>query len=100
MKQKALRAAFPKTMPVLMGYLFLGLAFGVLLREKGFGWYWAHLKSVTIYSGSLQFFATELVALAFQPVTAFFMGLLINARYAFYGLSFGQANLYDFWPDG
>ncbi len=87
MKQKALRAAFPKTMPVLMGYLFLGLAFGVLLREKGFGWYWALLMSVTIYSGSLQFFATELVALAFQPVTAFFMGLLINARYAFYGLS-------------
>ena len=37
MKKKAMRAAFPKTMPVLMGYLFLGLAFGVLLREKGYG---------------------------------------------------------------
>lgn len=87
MKKKALRSAFPKTMPVLMGYLFLGLAFGVLLREKGFGWGWTLLMSVTIFSGSLQFFATELVVAAFQPVTAFFMGLLINARYAFYGLS-------------
>lgn len=74
-------------MPVLMGYLFLGLAFGVLLQEKGYAWYWALLMSLTIYSGSLQFFATELVAAAFQPVTAFFMALLINARYAFYGLS-------------
>lgn len=87
MKKKAMIAAFPKTMPVLMGYLFLGLAFGILLREKGYAWYWAVFMSVTIYSGSLQFFATELVTLAFQPVTAFFMGLLINARYAFYGLS-------------
>ncbi|MBE7042502.1 MAG: branched-chain amino acid ABC transporter permease [Ruminococcaceae bacterium] len=87
MKKKALKAAFPKTMPVLMGYLFLGLAFGVLLREKGYGWGWALLMSVTIFSGSLQFFATELVVASFQPITAFFMGLLINARYAFYGLS-------------
>lgn len=87
MKRKAVRAAFPKTMPVLMGYLFLGLAFGVLLREKGFGWGWTLLMSVTIFSGSLQFFATELVVASFQPITAFFMGLLINARYAFYGLS-------------
>ena len=87
MKKKAMAAAFPKTMPVLMGYLFLGLAFGVLLREKGYGWQWALLMSVTIYSGSLQFFATELVGMAFQPVTAFLMSLLINARYGFYGLS-------------
>lgn len=87
MKKKAVKAAFPKTIPVLLGYLFLGLAFGVLLREKGFGIGWTLLMSVTIFSGSLQFFATELLVASFQPVTAFFMGLLINARYAFYGLS-------------
>ena len=51
MKRKALRAALPCTLPVMMGYIFLGIAFGVLLSEKGFSPFWAFLMSICIYAG-------------------------------------------------
>ena len=50
----ALRAAFPMTIPVMVGYLFLGAAFGILLESKGYGFGWAALMSVaTVRCGAL-----------------------------------------------
>lgn len=87
MKKKALRAALPCTLPVLMGYIFLGIAFGVLLAEKGFSPLWAFFMSVCIYAGSMQFVAIGLLTAAFAPLSAFVMTLMVNARHLFYGLS-------------
>lgn len=87
MKRKALLAAFPYTLPVFMGYLFLGIAFGVLLADKGFSPLWALLMSVVIYAGSMQFAAIGLLTTAFAPLSAFFLTLMVNARHLFYGLS-------------
>ena len=83
----AVRAAFPHTIPVLTGYLFLGTAFGVLLQSKGFGVGWAMLMSLTIYAGAMQFVAVGLLAAGFYPLTAAIMTLMVNARHIFYGIS-------------
>lgn len=88
MKHKnALRAAFPHTIPVMLGYLFLGAAFGILLNSKGYGWGWAVLMSVLIYAGSMQFVAIGLLSGPFLPLQAALMTLMVNARHTFYGIS-------------
>ena len=88
MKQKsALRAAFPHTIPVMLGYLFLGAAFGILLSSKGYHWGWAVLMSVFIYAGSMQFVAIGILTGPFLPLQAVLMTLMVNARHAFYGIS-------------
>lgn len=86
-KMKALKAAFPYTLPVMTGYLFLGMAFGILLDSKGYHFGWAILMSVFIYAGSMQYVAINLLTMAFNPMNAFIMTLMVNARHLFYGLS-------------
>ncbi|MGE4271567.1 MAG: AzlC family ABC transporter permease [Desulfitobacterium sp.] len=86
-KTKALKAAFPYTLPVMTGYLFLGMAFGILLNSKGYHFGWALLMSVFIYAGSMQYVAINLLTIAFNPLNAFIMTLMVNARHLFYGLS-------------
>ncbi len=83
----AAKAAFPHTLPVMAGYLFLGAAFGILLGGKGYGPVWALAMSLFIYAGSMQFVAAGLLAAAFSPVTALAVTLLVNARHLFYGLT-------------
>lgn len=84
---KTLRAAFPHTVPVMTGYLFLGTAFGILLQSKGYGAPWALLMSLFIYAGSMQFVAVSLLAAGFQPLSAMLLTLMVNARHIFYGIS-------------
>ena len=55
MKQSAFRYAFPKTIPVLVGYLFLGAADGILMKVNGFGLFWSAALSLFVYAGSLQY---------------------------------------------
>ena len=86
-RMRALGAAFPRTLPVMAGYLFLGLAWGIVLREKGFGPEWALLISAAVYAGSMQFAMLGLMTAPFSPVTTVMMTLLVNARHLFYGLT-------------
>lgn len=87
MKIKALKSAFPHTIPVLMGYLFIGIAFGILLRSKGYNFGWAILMSIFIFAGSMQFVAISLLTSNFNLIAVVFMTLMVNARHLFYGLS-------------
>lgn len=84
---RTLAAAFPHTVPVLTGYLVLGMAYGVLMQAKGYGAIWAFLMSAVAFCGSMQFVAITLLAGAFDPVGAFLMSLMVNARHLFYGVS-------------
>lgn len=86
-KTNALKAAFPYTIPVMTGYLFLGIAFGILLDSKGYHFGWSILMSVFVYAGSMQFVAVNLLTMAFNPLNAFLITLMVNARHLFYGLS-------------
>ena len=86
--KESFRFAFLKTIPVMLGYLFLGLAFGLLLQEAGYSFWWALLISAIVYAGSIQFVLVSfLTAGTSLPVVAV-MTLLINSRHAFYGLTF------------
>lgn len=87
MKWKTLRAVFIHTIPVLMGYMFLGAAFGILLGSKGYHFGWALLMSLLIYAGSMQFVAIELLSADVNFLVAVLMTLMINARHLFYGIS-------------
>ncbi len=86
--KKAFRPAFAVTIPVLCGYLFIGFAFGVMLRDVGFAPPWAFLSSLTIYAGSGQYLLVSLLAANASLVTVAVMTLLLNCRHIFYGLSF------------
>ena len=83
----AVRAAFPATIPVMTGYLCLGMAYGVLMKTAGFGLGWAMLLSAVCYAGSMQFVTISLLTAVFDPVQALLMSLMVNARHSFYGLS-------------
>lgn len=83
-----LRFAFKKSIPVLFGYIFLGLAFGLLLQQAGYNWVWALFISLFVYSGSMQFVLVSLLSAGSSLITAAIMTLVINFRYIFYGISF------------
>lgn len=84
---KALKAAFPHTLPILAGFLFLGMAYGILVHSKGFAWPWTLLMSSAIFAGSMEFVTVGLLAGSFHPAYAFFLTLMVNARHLFYGIS-------------
>lgn len=72
---------------MLTGFLVLGIAYGMLMQSKGYGAPWALLMSGVAYCGSMQFAAISLLTSAFDPLGAFVMSLLVNARHLFYGVS-------------
>lgn len=59
---QAFKKAFPQTIPVLTGYLFIGMAFGVMFQEKGYNFLWAALVSIVCYAGSGQYLAVNFFA--------------------------------------
>lgn len=85
--KKAVFVAFPHTLPVLMGFGCLGITYGILLNEQGYNALWAFLFSALCLCGSMQFISLTLLTLPFDPISAFLMSLLVNARHIFYGLS-------------
>lgn len=86
-KLRALRAAFPHTVPILTGFLFLGMTYGVYMSSLGFSWIYPTLMALTIYAGSMEFVAANMLLGAFNPLQAFAMTLMVNARHLFYGLA-------------
>jgi 4-azaleucine resistance transporter AzlC len=82
-----LKVAFPFTIPILAGYAFLGFALGVLMSANGFSPLITIIMSTIIYAGSGQFIAVNLLTAMFNPLGAFLLELMVNARHIFYGLS-------------
>lgn len=83
----ALKAAFPYTIPILAGFLFLGIAYGIYMNALGFAPIYAILMSLTIFAGSMEFVAAHLLLVAFNPLNALLLTLMLNARHLFYGIS-------------
>lgn len=87
MKTKAFKAALPYTIPICVGFLFLGMSYGFLMRSKGFSFLYPMLMSMFIFAGSMEFVTVNLLLSAFNPIYAFFLTLMVNARHLFYGIS-------------
>ena len=86
-KKKALLEAFPHTIPIMPAYIFLGAAYGMIMSSKGYGVIWALLMSLIVYAGSAQYVAITFFTSLFNPIYAFALTLMVNARHIFYGLS-------------
>lgn len=80
-------AAFPNTIPILAGFLFLGIAYGIYMNQSGFKFYYPMFMSFIIFAGSVEFATVSWLLGSFDPVNIFFLTLMINARHLFYGLS-------------
>ena len=74
--KQAFQYVVPKTIPVLVGYLFLGAAYGILMQVNGFGIGWTLISSIFIYAGSLQYLEVTLLVGLVSPVYTFLIGLL------------------------
>ena len=85
--KKALRFAFPKTIPIFAGFWFLGMSYGILMRVKGFSFVYPLLMSITIFGGSLEFIAVTMLLSTFAPLQTFLVALVIQLRHLFYGVS-------------
>lgn len=79
--------AFKRSLPILAGYIVLGMGFGVLLETKGYGVGWAFLMSCFIYAGSMQYVTIDLLTAGASLISAALMTLMVNARHLFYGIS-------------
>ena len=86
--KKILAYSFKQSIPVMYGYLFLGITFGILLREAGYGVFWAFISSTFVYAGSGQFLMCEFIKENVPLYTCAVMTILLNSRHIFYGLSF------------
>lgn len=91
MVSKKIKAAFfaalPNTIPILAGFLFLGIAYGIYMNQSGFKFYYPMFMSFIIFAGSVEFATVSWLLGSFDPVNIFFLTLMINARHLFYGLS-------------
>ncbi|MBO5490295.1 MAG: AzlC family ABC transporter permease [Desulfovibrio sp.] len=84
---RALKTAFPYTVPIFAGFWFLGLTYGVYMNVLGFSVWYPAIMSAAIFAGSMEFVAANLLLASFNPLQAFLMTLMINARHLFYGIS-------------
>lgn len=85
--KNSFKAAFPHTVPIFAGFWFLGLTYGIYMNVSGFSFWYPMLMSITIFAGSMEFVTVNLLTGAFDPLQAFVMTLMINARHLFYGIS-------------
>ena len=87
MKVQTARLAFYKTIPVLAGYVVLGIGFGILMRSAGYGVLWTAAMSMFIYAGSLQYVGTGLLAGGASLLQTAVTSAMVNARHLFYSIS-------------
>lgn len=87
MNKDLIKYAFMQTLPIMAGYLVLGMGFGILLYDHGYSVLWAILMSITIYAGSMQYVAIDLISSGASILTTLLMTLMVNTRHLFYGIS-------------
>ncbi len=84
---KLIKTVFKDTLPVMAGYMVLGIGFGMVLKSKGYGFFYALAMSLFIYAGSMQYVAVGLLSGGASFITSAITTLLVNSRHLFYGIS-------------
>lgn len=87
--KRAFKAAFPKTIPIMTGFLFLGAAYGIYARSAGLPIAVPIIMAAVVFAGSMEFVAVDMMTAAaiFDPWGALVMAVMVNARHLFYGIS-------------
>ena len=86
-KSEAVKKAFIRSVPVMAGYIVLGMGFGILLRNAGYGALWAFAMSTFIYAGSMQYVGINLISGGASVITTVLTTIMVNARHLFYSIS-------------
>lgn len=84
---KELRFALIKTLPIMTGFVFLGITYGLYMHQLGFNFWYPTLMALTIFGGSIEFVIANALLKAFNPWLILTLTLIINSRHFFYGLS-------------
>ena len=87
-RRDIVKTAFIRSLPILCSYLFLGIAYGILMEEAGLPWFWTLTTSLTVYTGAFQFVLISLLSSGASLVTVALTAFLINSRQTFYALSY------------
>lgn len=85
--RKTIRQSFISSIPIMAGYIILGIGFGILLRNAGYGVLWALAMSLLVYAGTLQYVGVSLLAGGASVLTTLLTSIMVNARHLFYGIS-------------
>ncbi len=88
----AVKAAFPHTIPIMTGYLAVGMAYGVLMASKGYSFLWAGFVSAFAFCGSMQYVAITLLTTAFDPLQAFVLSQVLQVERSRIGLTLAIRN--------
>lgn len=83
----ALKTAFPKTIPILAGFLFLGISYGIYMNISGFSFWYPFIMAIVIFGGSLEFITVTMLLSPFAPIQAMLITFMVQARHIFYGIS-------------
>ncbi|MBO1306294.1 AzlC family ABC transporter permease [Enterococcus sp. 669A] len=86
-KNRALKTAFPLTVPIMAAFAFLGLSYGILMNQAGFNFVYPFVCSLLIFAGSIEFMTIGMLATTFDPINVLLLTLIVNARHVFYGIS-------------
>ena len=88
--ERTVKKAFIKSIPVMAGYVVLGIGFGILLRNAGYGLPYAFAMAALIYAGSMQYVGVGLIADGASVLTTLLTTLIVNARHIFYSISMAE----------
>lgn len=87
-KRSSLRYAFKRSIPIMIGFFPVGIAYGILMLEAGYGFLWSAGCSAIVFAGSLQMLMVSFLAGGVPILTVAVTALLLNSRHIFYGISF------------
>ena len=87
MNRQITKLAFIKSLPVMAGYIVLGIGFGILLRNAGYGAVWSFAMSLFIYAGTMQYVGVGLISGGASVITTAIATIVVNARHLFYSIS-------------
>lgn len=90
---REIRGGIRETSAVGLGLVPLGLAFGLLMVQSGYAWWWTPIFSIVIYAGSMEYLAIGLIAAGVGPFSALLTGFMVNFRHIFYGLTFPRHSI-------
>lgn len=86
--RRVMKSAFLKSVPIMCSYLFVSMAYGMMMENAGYHWYYSLLASMTIYTGAFQFVLITFLSSGASIITIMVTAFLMNSRQAFYSLSF------------
>lgn len=88
LRKEILKNAFIKSIPIMCSYLFVSMAYGIMMEEAGFKWYYSLFISMTVYTGAFQFLLITFLSSGASILTIALMAFLMNSRQVFYSLTF------------